>query len=155
MHCTSTWKTTYLTQGTMHWVNFSVSSHLSHVDISGRFSVTRSTASCIFLSVIDMLYSRLQPLIIFLDSEEVVKSIPMCFRANCGTKVVVIIDCFYMQTVKSPCSCCQVVFLQTPQHGQAILSDWHYTPRKYIFPISYIGWQHKWQTLKQALWLSG
>lgn len=66
---------------------------LSGKDLAYRFGVHESTVSRTFVHVLDVLYSRLSPLIIWPDRDALRKTIPMDFRKHCP-KCAVIIDCF-------------------------------------------------------------
>ena len=66
---------------------------LSGEDLAYRFQVSCSTICRTFLYVIDVLYWKLKPLIIWPDRDALIKTMPMDFRKhfpNC----VAIIDCF-------------------------------------------------------------
>ncbi len=62
-------------------------------DIGYRFNVHNSTISRTFLRVVDLLHSKLKPLIRWPDREVLRKTMPMAFRKNFPS-CVVIIDCF-------------------------------------------------------------
>ena len=62
-------------------------------DLSDRFDVHRSSASRIFLDMTHYVM-KLSPLVYWPDHEQLQETTPMCFRANYGTTVSVIIDCF-------------------------------------------------------------
>ncbi len=67
--------------------------NLSGQDLGYRFKVNSSTISRIFLHVLEVLYIKLKPLIIWPDRDSLKKTMPMVFRKhypNC----IVIIDCF-------------------------------------------------------------
>ena len=85
--------------------------NLSHMDLGHRFGVNKSTSSRIYLNMIDILYNRLQHLILWPEREELKETMPMSFRVHFGTKVVVIIDCFE-------------VFLERPSNIKARRDTW-------------------------------
>lgn len=63
-------------------------------DLGYRFGVSRSTACRIFDKWIDVLYTRLDFLILWPDREDLRKTMPAVFKQNFGERVAVIIDCF-------------------------------------------------------------
>ena len=63
-------------------------------DLSDRFDVHLSSASRIFLDMTGTLCMKLSPLVYWPDREQLQETTPMCFRANYGTTLSVIIDCF-------------------------------------------------------------
>ena len=68
--------------------------NLSGRDLGHRFGgISDSTVSRTFLHVVDVLYQRLKPLIIWPDREVLRQTLPMDFRKYCPN-CVVIIDCF-------------------------------------------------------------
>lgn len=68
--------------------------NLSGRDLGYRFGgISESTVSRTFLHVVDALYQRLKPLIIWPDRDALRKTLPMDFRKYCPS-CVVIIDCF-------------------------------------------------------------
>lgn len=62
-------------------------------DLAYRFGVHQSTISRSFSYIIDVLYVKLQPLIIWPEREILLSTMPMCFRKHCPS-CTVIIDCF-------------------------------------------------------------
>ena len=68
--------------------------NLSLNDLAYRFKISKSTTSSIFLKWMDILYIKLQPLIIWPDRESLQKTMPMSFRRHFKSSVVVVIDCF-------------------------------------------------------------
>lgn len=72
--------------------------NVSHMDLAHKFGTTSSTSSRIFLNVLDVLYSRISPLIVWPDREQLRESMPMCFRVHFKDKVAVIVDCFEVFT---------------------------------------------------------
>ena len=72
--------------------------NLSGRDLGYRFGgISESTVSRTFLHVVDVLYQRLKPLIIWPDRDVLRKTLPMDFRKYCPN-CVVIIDCFEIGT---------------------------------------------------------
>ena len=67
--------------------------NLSGQDLAYRFSVHNSTISRTFINVIDIMYARLKPLILWPDRDILRQTMPMDFRKHCPT-CAVIIDCF-------------------------------------------------------------
>lgn len=62
--------------------------------MSYEFNISPATVSRIFLKVVDVMYVRMKPFIIWPDRDELRKKMPMQFRKHFGTKCVVIVDCF-------------------------------------------------------------
>ena len=70
--------------------------------IADMFLVSQSTASRIFLKVIDVIYTRLNPLIIWPDRKKnLQETMPREFQQYFGKKATVIIDCFELLTEMS------------------------------------------------------
>lgn len=96
-------------------------------DLAYRFSVSTSTVSRVFLNVIDVMYVRLRKLVRWPDKEELVDTMPMCFRINFGTRVVAVIDCFE-------------VFIDRPSNLQARAETWsnykHHNTVKFLIGIT-------------------
>ena len=68
--------------------------NLSGKDLAYRFGgIHETTVSRIFMQVVDVLHSRLSPIIQWPDRDALLKTMPMDFRKNCPT-CAVIIDCF-------------------------------------------------------------
>jgi len=67
--------------------------NLSGQDLAYRFRVHKSTISRTFLSVIQVLYTKLQHLILWPERDVLRKTMPMDFRKH-SPNCVVIIDCF-------------------------------------------------------------
>ena len=61
------------------------------VDLANRF---KSIVSKGFLRVLDMLFGKLWPIIIWPEGSELIASMPMCFRAKFVTKIITVTDCF-------------------------------------------------------------
>ena len=92
-----------------------------------EFGVPVSTISTCFAEVIDIMYSRMEPLIKWPDHEQLQRTMPMHFRKYFGTKVVVIIDCFE-------------VFIQRPATLMARAQTWssykHHNTAKFLVGIT-------------------
>jgi hypothetical protein len=85
--------------------------NLAHMDIGQRFGINKSTASRIFLNMVDLLHERLKGVIVWPEREELRETMPMSFRVHFGCKVAIIIDCFE-------------VFLDTPSNLGARAWTW-------------------------------
>ena len=64
------------------------------IDLADRFQISKTTAADTFLDVLDILYVKISPLIIWPERSELQTSMPMCFRNKFGCKITTIIDCF-------------------------------------------------------------
>lgn len=69
-------------------------------DLSYRLGVSLSTLARRFQEMLDMMAVRLDFLIFWPDREELRKTMPLCFRATYGTKVVAIMDCYEVKIEK-------------------------------------------------------
>lgn len=101
--------------------------NLSGRDLGDRFGgISDSTVSRTFLHVVDVLYQRLKPLIIWPDRDVLRKTLPMGFRKHCPN-CVVIIDCFE-------------IFLDRPLNplarAQTFSSYKHHDTVKYLIGIT-------------------
>lgn len=94
--------------------------------IADMFLVSQSTASRIFLKVIDVMYTRLNPLIIWPDRKNLQETMPREFQQY-FRKVTVIIDCFEL-------------FIETPSNlkarTQTFSSYKHHNTIKYLTGIT-------------------
>lgn len=63
-------------------------------DLAYRFGVSQPTISRVWRKWLNGFFYRLNPLIQWATKEEVVKTMPMAFIENFGSKVRVILDCF-------------------------------------------------------------
>jgi len=101
--------------------------NLSHMDIAQRFGINKSTASRLFLTMLDVMFARLHPLLVWPEREQLRETMPMSFRVHFGTKVVVIIDCFE-------------VFIERPSNLTARALTWssykHNNTVKYLIGIT-------------------
>ena len=68
--------------------------NLSLQDLSYRFNVSPPTISRILLKWLTILDTRLQPLIMWPERENLRRTMSECFRASFGDKVAVVVDCF-------------------------------------------------------------
>ena len=66
-------------------------------DLAYRFGVNQSTVSRCITKWLDLLYIKLSPLIHWPDRDQLVKTMPTCFRKN-FKKCAIIIDCFEVFT---------------------------------------------------------
>ncbi|XP_065907590.1 uncharacterized protein [Dysidea avara] len=81
-------------------------------DIAYRLGICTSTVSRRrFHEMLDIMSCRLEWLIKWPEREELWKTMPSCFRATYGTKVVAVIDCFEIK-------------IETPSHLVAKSSTW-------------------------------
>ena len=101
--------------------------NLSGRDLGYRFGgISEATVSRTFLHVVDALYHRLKPLIIWPDRDVLRKTLPMDFRKHCPN-CVVIIDCFE-------------IFLDRPfnplARAQTFSSYKHHNTVKYLIGIT-------------------
>ena len=69
--------------------------NLSGQDLTYRFRVHKSTISCLFSCVVNVMYVKLKPLIIWPEREReiLLRTMPMDYRKHCPS-CAVIIDCF-------------------------------------------------------------
>ena len=71
--------------------------HLRHnfslQDLGYRFLIHTSTVSRVFHHVINVLFIKLKPLILWPERDNLLATMPMCFRKHCP-RCTVIIDCF-------------------------------------------------------------
>ena len=101
--------------------------NLSGRDLGYRFGgISEATVSCTFLHVLDVLYHRLKPLIIWPDRDALRKTLPMDFCKHCPN-CVVIIDCLE-------------IFLDCPLNplarAQTFSSYKHHNMVKYLIGIT-------------------
>ena len=67
---------------------------ISVIDSADRFQISKTTTADTFLDVLNILYEKISPLIIWPEQPELQTSMPMCFRNKFGCKITTIIDCF-------------------------------------------------------------
>ena len=100
--------------------------NLSGQDLAYRFKVHPSTVSRTFAQVLQIMYIKLKPLIIWPEREILFKTMPMDFRKYCP-KCIVIIDCFE-------------IFLERPTsvlaRAQTFSSYKHHNTVKYLIGIT-------------------
>ncbi|KAK6181845.1 hypothetical protein SNE40_009625 [Patella caerulea] len=59
-----------------------------------EFNVSLPTVSRVLVDVIDVMYVRMKPLVVWPSRDNLRKTMPIQFRKHFGTKCVAIIDCF-------------------------------------------------------------
>ena len=100
--------------------------NLQLVDLGFRFNVHCTTVSRLFLHVLDVLYVKLKPLIIWPDRDSLKKTMPMTFRKHFPS-CIAIIDCFE-------------IFLDRPTNllarAQTYSSYKHHNTVKYLIAIT-------------------
>ena len=100
--------------------------NLSGQNLAYRFIVHPSTVSRMFAQVLQIMYIKLKPLIIWPEREILLKTMPMDFRKYCP-KCIVIIDCFE-------------IFLERPTsvlaRAQTFSSYKHHNTVKYLIGIT-------------------
>ena len=69
-------------------------------DLAYRLQVSLSTMTRRYQEMIDMMYVRLNFLIFWPERENLIKTMPLCFRPVYGVKVVAIIDCYEVRIEK-------------------------------------------------------
>ncbi|XP_072047344.1 uncharacterized protein [Amphiura filiformis] len=101
--------------------------NLSEQDLAYRFNVSQSTVSRIFRATLDVMFTRLQHLIIWPEREVLRDTMPMQFRKEFGQRVAVIIDCFE-------------IFIDRPSNLLARAQTWsnykHHNTIKYLIGIT-------------------
>ena len=99
---------------------------LSVQDLAYRFGIHKSTVSRTFTEVIEIMYIRLKPLILWPDRDTLRKTMPMDFRKHCPN-CAVIIDCFEL-------------FVERPSNllarAQTYSSYKHHNTVKYLIGIT-------------------
>ena len=68
--------------------------NLTLTDLGYRYHVHESTVSRVFTLWINLMHTRLSPLIRWPEREQLWKTTPLSFRKHFSTKVAIIIDCF-------------------------------------------------------------
>ena len=74
----------------MMWLRFGI----PFIDLADRFQISKTTAADTFLDILNILYVKISPLIIWPEWPELQTSMPLCFRNKSGCKITTIIDCF-------------------------------------------------------------
>ena len=103
-------------------------------DLCYRFNISKTTASRIFLKILNIFFARLKLLIYWPDPLGRHNSMPMCFEAKFRTKISVIIDCFE-------------IFIERPSNLTARHLTWssykQHITIKYLIGITPQGTIHK------------
>lgn len=101
--------------------------NVSTTFLSYAFNISVATASRIVTDVIDVMFIRIKPLIIWPEREHLQKTMPMQFRKHFGKKCAVIIDCFE-------------VFIERPSNLIARAETWssykHHNTIKFLIGIT-------------------
>lgn len=101
--------------------------NVSTTFLSYAFNVSIATASRIVTDVIDVIFIRMKPLIIWPERDQLQKTMPMQFRKHFGKKCAVIIDCFE-------------VFIERPSNLKARAETWssykHHNTVKFLIGIT-------------------
>lgn len=100
---------------------------LQFTDLGYRFGVSKQTASRAFYSCIHTMYFKMKGMVYRPPKEEVVNTMPECFKNNFGDQVAHIIDCVEL-------------FIEAPYHFDTRVQCWseykhHYT-LKYLVSIT-------------------
>lgn len=74
--------------------------NLGFQDLAFRMDVSLATIGRRFHEMLDMMVIRLKFLVQWPEREQLCKTMPMCFRAVYGTKVVAVIDCYEIKIEK-------------------------------------------------------
>ena len=110
--------------------------NLSCQDLGYRFGTHKSTISGVFSHVIEVMYVKLNPLIIWPDRDALLDTMPMDFCKHCPS-CAVIIDCFDSCAVIIDCF---EVFLKRPSNllarPQTFSSYKHHNTVKYLIDIT-------------------
>ncbi|XP_072027872.1 uncharacterized protein [Amphiura filiformis] len=101
--------------------------NLSECDLAYRFDVAQSTISRTFHLTLDVLFTRLNHLIVWPEREQLRLTMPMQFREHFGVRVACIIDCFE-------------IFIDRPSNLLARAQTWsnykHHNTIKYLIGIT-------------------
>ena len=96
-------------------------------DLAYRFNISKSTASRVYNSVINVMYHRMQQFIYWPEREYLQMSMPMEFRKTFGVKIAIIIDCFE-------------IFIERPSSLLARAQTWsnykHHNTVKFLIGIT-------------------
>lgn len=100
---------------------------LQFTDLGYRFGVSKQTASRAFYSCVDVMYFKMKGMVYRPPKEEVIDTMPDCFKTNFGDQVSHIIDCLEL-------------FIEAPYHLDTRCQCWseykhHYT-LKYLVSIT-------------------
>lgn len=99
--CTSTTALSSFNQLLLTLIKLRLNLHFK--DLAYRFKIAPTTASTYFQNIIDILYKRLKPLIIWPDRLVCQKNVPFCFKETFHDKTTVIVDCFEVFIEKPAC----------------------------------------------------
>ena len=101
--------------------------NLSIRDLAFRFKISKSTSSKVFLRWISIMYFRRKHLIKWPARNELMETMPLCFRKYFEAKVAVIIDCFE-------------IFINKPSNLRARATTWsqykHHNTVKFLIGVS-------------------
>lgn len=101
--------------------------NLSNQFLAYEFNLTTATISRIFSDVLEVMYVRMKPFIMWPDRETLRKTTPMQFRKHFGTRCAAIIDCFE-------------VFIERPSNIRARAETWssykHHNTVKFLIGIT-------------------
>ena len=101
--------------------------NLSNQFLAYEFNLTTATISRIFSDVLDIMFIRMKPFIMWPDRETLRKTTPMQFRKHFGTRCAAIIDCFE-------------VFIERPSNIRARAETWssykHHNTVKFLIGIT-------------------
>ena len=90
--------------------------NISHYDLAFRFNVSVPTVSRILSRWIFLMDGKVKDALIRWPSREALqRTMPFCFRAHYGLRVVAIIDCFELFIEKPFKSSCKILHLVTVQ----------------------------------------
>ncbi|KAL7392252.1 hypothetical protein ABVT39_022029 [Epinephelus coioides] len=107
--------------------NIHLLSDVEHLSSSYDQSAFVATASRVFTDVINVMFSRMKPLVMWPETEQLQKAMPMQFRKHFGKKCAVIIDCFE-------------VFIDRPSNLKARAETWssykHHNTVKFLIGIT-------------------
>ena len=89
-------------------------------DMAYRLKVSVSTIQRSFHTTLDILYARLNFLVRWPERDDLRKSMPMSFRKEFGTKVVVVFDCFELFTERPSSALNKVFTYSNYKHHQTV-----------------------------------
>ncbi|XP_004207043.1 uncharacterized protein LOC101235643 [Hydra vulgaris] len=94
--------------------------NLFNRDLAYRFETSKLTSSKVFLRWIDIMYFRMKHLIKWPARNELIETMPLCFRKYFETKVAVIIDCFEIFINKPPNLCARAATWSQYKHHNTV-----------------------------------
>ena len=101
--------------------------NISNVFLAYLFGLSSSTVSRILTEMIDIMFIRMKPLILWPSREALWKTMPLQFQEHFALKVAVIIDCFE-------------IFIERPSNLKARAETWssykHHNTIKYLIGIT-------------------